>query len=88
MSERSIEEFLTDLEARGAEQDERERMLLGSLDEGISAVRSAASVVSRLKSASESPSARKQRPRFCGHCGAPLAAEHSFCTQCGQPVEI
>lgn len=87
MSERSIEEFLAALEERGAEQDEHERMLLGSLDEGISAVRSAASMVSKLKSASESPSARKQRPRFCGHCGAPLAAEHTFCTQCGKPIE-
>jgi hypothetical protein len=87
MSERSIEEFLADLEARAIEQDEHERMLLESLDQGISTVRSAVSVVSRLRSASGSPSAGKQRPRFCGHCGAPLAAEHSFCTQCGQPIE-
>jgi hypothetical protein len=87
MSERSIEEFLAALEARAAEEDERERELLESSGVEISAVRSAVSAMSRPKSTSQDASAKKQRPRFCGHCGASLAAEHSFCTQCGQPIE-
>jgi len=87
MSERSIEEFLAALEARAVEEDERERELLESSGVGVSAVRSAVSGMSRLKFTSQDASAKNQQPRFCGHCGAPLAAEHTFCTQCGQPVK-
>lgn len=87
MSARSIEEFLASLEQRGAEEDEQERKLLGSAEEGISALRSAASAASKLKAATEPGSMARSRRRFCTRCGTRLATGNKFCTQCGNPVE-
>jgi hypothetical protein len=86
MTERSFEEFLADLEARAAEEDEAERNLLESAPLAGAKIRSVVAAASRSKSVASSAPAPKRRPKFCRHCGASLKPEGKFCTQCGQRI--
>ncbi len=86
MTERSFEEFLADLEARAAEEDEAERTLLQSTPLAGAKIGSVVAAASRAKSMASSVPAPKRQPKFCRHCGATLKSRSKFCTQCGQRI--
>ncbi len=102
MPERSIKEFLADLEMQAAEEDENERSFLAPPileNRSGNPTMSGAAPTAIQPPASRSqptvisavtqtpPQATTSRPKFCRHCGTKLKPEGHFCTKCGQPIQ-
>jgi len=91
MTERSIAEFLADLDRQAAQDDEDEQTLLsaGAIGAaGAAAAKAAKAIVGAARTVIESAPAQASAPspKFCRQCGVELKPEWRFCTKCGATI--
>jgi len=94
MTERSIAEFLADLDRQAAQDDEDEQTLLSAGVIGVAgatgavAAKAAKAIVGAARTVIESAPAQASAPspKFCRQCGVELKPEWRFCTKCGATI--